>query len=83
MRVRQLEARRSASQDATRPSDRVAIGSVFIGGLLAAIVIIVRVGFSSAPAPSLNQLFSDSNAQAPHVQSGFVAEPTPAPRTEP
>jgi hypothetical protein len=58
------------------------MGSVFIGAVLAAIVIIVRVGFSSAPTPSVDQLLSDSNAQAPHVQSGFVPQPTAVPRVQ-
>ena len=69
-----LEARRAAAQDSTRPSDRVAIGSALLGALIVAVVLIVRGILWSGPAvPSVPQVLDPNSGQVPpHVQSGAV-----------
>ena len=73
IRAKFLEAQRAFSQDATRPSDRVAIGSVLLGAIVVG-VILVQLG---SDRPVLPQIFgSATTSQAARVQSGHV--PTPA-----
>src|SRR5438067_8430135 len=67
-------------EDSTRPSDRVAMGSVLVGALLVAAVLIARVGFASPVAKVNVDLLAEGGA-VPHVASGHaagIAEPTGA-----
>jgi SH3 domain-containing protein len=63
-----LEAQRASSQDATRPSDRIAIGSALIGGVLVAVFLIFQ-------GSALFSFDGASPTQVPRVQSG--APPAP------
>jgi hypothetical protein len=65
-----LEARRAASQDATRPSDRLAVVSALLGAVLVGGLLLLRVGLSVPPPPSLTELMGDPNAPAPHAIVG-------------
>ena len=70
-------ARDGSSQDASRPLDRLAIGSALLGGVLAAVVLAARVGvFGSAPSAS-PQALGTSAAPAPesHPPTARAAEP--------
>jgi hypothetical protein len=70
MNVRTVAAsRRTTTDDATRPTDRVAIGSVLIGGLLIAAIVGTRCGVTLPQVTDLPQALSDTG-QAPHVQVG-------------
>ena len=69
-----LEARRASSQDATRPSDRVAIATVLLGGIIVVVVLVMQL---ASDRPRIPQLFDvAATSQPPKVQSGHV--PTPA-----
>jgi len=81
-----MEARRATRDDATRPSDRIAIASVLAGGVLVFMVLLGQGVFSGIEAPSFPRLLGDSAIQAPRVASGYVptapketAAPTAAP----
>jgi hypothetical protein len=69
-----LEARRAAAQDATRPSDRVAIASALLGAVIVTVVLILRGILWSGPAmPSVPLVLDpDSGQQPAHVQSAAV-----------
>jgi hypothetical protein len=72
-----LEARRAWREDASRPTDRIALGSALVGGLLVLSVLLAQILFSSVQPPSLSRLLGDGASQAPRVTSGHVAA-TPA-----
>ena len=67
-----LRARRLIAEDATRPSDRLAMGSVLGGALVVAAVLVARVGFGS-PVAKVNVNALSENGDAPRVTSGHVA----------
>jgi hypothetical protein len=88
-------ARRPAADDGARPSDRIALGSALLGGVLFAAVFAARCTFALPTIASVPQMLSDTG-QAPHVQVGAqpavaaadtstVALPTaePAPTAQP
>src|SRR5215471_18456361 len=61
-------AQRASSQDATRPSDRLAIASVLLGGIVVGVVLVAQVG---SDHPAVPRLFgAAATSQAPRVQSG-------------
>jgi hypothetical protein len=68
-----LEARRSAAQDSTRSTDRLAIATVLAAAALVMLILVVRGLLWPAPAPDFSQLLNPQSGQIPpHVQSGFV-----------
>ena len=70
-------ARRPPREDSARPGDRMALGSVLIGGLLAAVFVAARLAFSgSEPQIDGAVLGLTATDQPVHVQVG--AQPSPA-----
>jgi hypothetical protein len=76
-----LEERRALRQDATRSTDRLALATALVGGLLVFSVLLAQVVLSNARAPSVAGALSGAGAiQAPRIASGHVPEtPQPAP----
>jgi hypothetical protein len=73
-----LAGRFTSSQDASRPTDRIAIASVLVAGLLVGVVLAMRFGFSSpGPAATPRVLGVGAAGQPTHVQVGY--QPTTAP----
>ncbi len=72
-------ARRASKEDSARPSDRIALGSVLFGGLLAAVVVAARLAFSGGATPVSTNLLSIETSQPVHVQAGAHAQPANAP----
>ena len=70
-----LMAHRAPRQDSTRPSDRLAIGSALLGGLLVAAVLVARTIFSGGQSrPSTDVLGVTATRQPTHVLVG--SQPT-------
>ena len=69
-------------QDSTRPTDRIALGSTLLGGLLVAAVLAARVIFSGGETrPSTDVLGASATRQATRVVAGnqaTVAATSPA-----
>jgi hypothetical protein len=72
-------ARRARREDATRPSDRIALGSALGGGLLVAVLVAARLAFSGGESRvNTNVLGISGTSQPVHVQAGAQAQPTAA-----
>jgi hypothetical protein len=70
-----FEAQRASTQDSTRASDRIALASAFVGGVLVAVILIVQ---ANSQTPTTARLFGAAATPAPHVQPGHQAEPQDA-----
>jgi hypothetical protein len=69
-----VEARRAWREEATRPTDRITLGSALVGGLLVLGVLLAQILLSSSEPPTLSRLLGDAASQAPRVTSGHVPE---------
>jgi hypothetical protein len=84
MRARSfVEARRVWREDATRPTDRIALGSVLLGGLLVLGVLLAQALLSSSEPPTLARMVGDGASHAPRVASGYVGATAPVATVEP
>lgn len=73
-----LAGRVTSSQDSSRPTDRIAIASVLMAGLLVGAVVAMRFGFfSPGPASTPGVLAIGAAGQPTHVQVGY--QPTTVP----
>jgi hypothetical protein len=72
-----LAAERASSQDSTRVSDRIALGSAFVGGLIAALVFASRMATFT---PLSSGTYEGIGGAAPaRAQVGYQAPATSAP----
>jgi Bacterial SH3 domain len=69
-----LEADREAKQDATRASDRIAIASALVGGLLVGGFLIAQSLFGGSGGHSMSSVLGNGASQAPRTTAGHVPE---------
>jgi Bacterial SH3 domain len=74
-----LVTKAAQQADSARPADRIALGNVLAGGLLAAVVLAARLFTGSPAQPAVDGQAITATNQAVHVQIG--AQPTPGAAT--
>lgn len=67
------EARRAAAQDSTQPTDKLAISSAIFGGMIVALLFLVRaITLPAPPVPDVAQMLNPDTDPPPHAQVGHV-----------
>lgn len=72
-------ASRASKEDSTRPSDRIALGSALVGGLLAAVLVAARLAFAGGETRVNTSVLDVGLMSQPiHVEAGAQAPPANA-----